>query len=169
MHFPRFRLGRPELQNAEHPTDRPHLDRHWVQWTKWLIVWKKSFRELLETFPRLSRLFPDSQGYPGWRPQKTFFRLFRGFGSECPNRYIHSVALHTVALHFPGFGGVSQDNRATPSEKGPVAPTFSALKGSDALQVASGGVSRCRSYTVACRAAVGHLVSGRDSLRDSCR
>ena len=39
----------------------------------------------------------------------------------------YTVALHSVALHFPGFGGVSQENRATPSEKGPMAPTFSTL------------------------------------------
>ena len=37
---------------------------------------------------------------------------------------------------------MSQENRATPREKGPVAPTFSALKGGVALQVASWEVSR---------------------------
>ena len=41
----------------------------------------------------------------------------------------YTVALHSVTLRFPGFGGVSQENRATPPEKGPVAPTFSALEG----------------------------------------
>ena len=74
----------------------------------------------------------------------------------------YAVALHSVALRFPGFGGVSQGNGATPTEKGPAAPTFSALKGGVALQVASWKVSRyrgCRSYTVACRATKGHLVS----------
>ena len=71
-----------------------------------------------------------------------------------------SVAKHSVAPHFPGFGGVSQENHATHSEKGPVAPTFSALNGGVALEVASWRVSRyrgCCSYTVACRAAVRHL------------
>ena len=34
----------------------------------------------------------------------------------------HTVALHSVALRFQGFGGVSQEDRATPPEKGPVAP-----------------------------------------------
>ena len=29
------------------------------------------------------------------------------------NRYSNPVALHSVALRFPGFGGVSQENRAT--------------------------------------------------------
>ena len=64
----------------------------------------------------------------------------------------HTVVLHSVALCFPGFGGVSQENRATPPQKGPVAPTFSALEGGVALQVVAWKVSRyrgCRSYTVA--------------------
>ena len=55
---------------------------------------------------------------------------------------------------------MSQENGGRPTEKGPVAPTFSALEGGVALQVASWKVSRykgCRIYTVACRAAVGHL------------
>ena len=39
--------------------------------------------------------------------------------------------------HFQGFGGGSQENRATPPEKGPVAPAFAALKGGVTLQVAS--------------------------------
>ena len=30
----------------------------------------------------------------------------------------YTVELHSVALRFPGFGGVSQENRATPPEKG---------------------------------------------------
>ena len=41
----------------------------------------------------------------------------------------------SVALRFPGFGGLSQETRATPPENGPVAPTFSAFKGGAALQV----------------------------------
>ena len=45
-----------------------------------------------------------------------------------PNRYSNPVALHSVALHFPGFGGASHENRATPPDKGAVAPTFSDLK-----------------------------------------
>ena len=58
----------------------------------------------------------------------------------------YAVALHSVALRFPGFGGggESQENRATPPEKGPVAPTFAALEGGVVLQVASRKVSRCR-------------------------
>ena len=47
----------------------------------------------------------------------------------------HTVALRSVALRFPGFGGVSQENRATPPQKGPVAPTFSALEAGVALPV----------------------------------
>ena len=35
----------------------------------------------------------------------------------------HIGALHSVALRFPGFGGVSQENRATPPKRG-VAPRF---------------------------------------------
>ena len=31
-----------------------------------------------------------------------------------PNRCNHTVALHSFALHFPGFRGVSQENRTTP-------------------------------------------------------
>ena len=50
-----------------------------------------------------------------------------------PNSYSNPVALHCCAtlcrICFPGFGGVLQENRATPPEKGRVAPTFSALKG----------------------------------------
>ena len=44
--------------------------------------------------------------------------------------------------------------------KGPIVPTFSALKGGVALQVASWKVSRYsggRSYTVGCHATMGHL------------
>ena len=32
----------------------------------------------------------------------------------------YTVVLHSVALRFPGFGEASQENRATPPEKGPV-------------------------------------------------
>ena len=56
----------------------------------------------------------------------------------------YAVALHSVALRFSGLGGMWQENRATPPEKGPVAPSFSALKRDVALQVASGKVSRYR-------------------------
>ena len=45
-------------------------------------------------------------------------------------------------------------------EKDPVAPTFSALKGGVALQIPPWrcrGTRGCRSYTVACRATMGHL------------
>ena len=62
-----------------------------------------------------------------------------------------TVALHSVALRFPGYGGVSQENRAAPPQRtlwpppfqleGPVAPTFSALKGGVALQGAFPKVS----------------------------
>ena len=55
-----------------------------------------------------------------------------------------SVALLSVALCFPRLGGLSQENRAAPLEKVPVTPTFSALKGGVALQVASWKVSRYR-------------------------
>ena len=48
----------------------------------------------------------------------------------------YTVALHSVALRLPGLG-VSQENRPTPPEKGPVAPAFSALKEGVALQAAS--------------------------------
>ena len=54
---------------------------------------------------------------------------------------------------FPEFGGVSQENRTTPPEKGPVAPTFSALKGCVALPKLPLGryhdTGGCCSYTVA--------------------
>ena len=50
---------------------------------------------------------------------------------------VTTAALHSVALRFPGFGGVSQENRATPPQRGPIAPTLSTLKGGVALQVAS--------------------------------
>ena len=51
--------------------------------------------------------------------------------AKWPNRYSNPVALHcrAFALRFPGAGGVSQENRATPPEEGPVAPPLSALKG----------------------------------------
>ena len=39
---------------------------------------------------------------------------------------------------------MSQENRATPPAKGPVAPTFATLKGGVALQVTSWKVSRYR-------------------------
>ena len=50
------------------------------------------------------------------------------------------MALLYVA-RFPGFGGVSQENRTTSPGKGPVAPTVSALEGGVALQLASWKVS----------------------------
>ena len=57
--------------------------------------------------------------------------------------------------------GVAGESRYTPWKQVPVASTFSALTRGVALQVASWKVSwytgGCRSYTVACRAAVGHL------------
>ena len=56
----------------------------------------------------------------------------------------YTVALHSVALRFPGFGGVWQENRATPPQNGPVVPTFSALKGGVALEVASWKVLQYR-------------------------
>ena len=60
---------------------------------------------------------------------------------------LHSVALHSVALRFPGFGGVSQQNRATPPERG-----LSHFK----LPLGRyRGTRGFRSYTVACRTAVG--------------
>ena len=62
--------------------------------------------------------------------------------AKWPNHYSYTVALHSVALRFPGFGGVSQENCATPPEKGPVTPTFSALKEGVALQTASWKMSR---------------------------
>ena len=49
--------------------------------------------------------------------------------AEWPNRYSNPVVLHSVALRFQRFGGALQENRATAREKGPVAPTFSTLKG----------------------------------------
>ena len=69
-------------------------------------------------------------------------------------------------------GGAAGASLYTPSMD-PVAPTFSALKGDVALQVAQVGGSRCdsrstggcRSYAVARRATMGHLVS--NSLCDS--
>ena len=60
----------------------------------------------------------------------------------------YNVAPHSVALCFPGFGGVSQENRATPL-KLPVAPASSALKRGVALQVASWKVSWYRGVSVA--------------------
>ena len=74
----------------------------------------------------------------------TAHTAFSMSGSKWPNRYSNPVALRSVALRFRGFGGMSQENRATPPEKGPVAPPFSALKGGAALQVASWKVSRYR-------------------------
>ena len=68
------------------------------------------------------------------------------------------TTLHSVALLFSAFGGVSQKNLAAAPSKGPVAPTFSALKGGVALQVASWSLEGVAAQgTVACRAAVGHL------------
>ena len=51
-----------------------------------------------------------------------FFKLSGPTARTMLSRY--TVALHSVALHFPGIGGASQENRATPPKKGPVAPTF---------------------------------------------
>ena len=53
-----------------------------------------------------------------------------------PLSYSNTAALHSVA-RFQDLEGVSQENRATRPEKVPVAPTFSALEGVVALQVAS--------------------------------
>ena len=61
----------------------------------------------------------------------------------------------------PAFGVVWQENRATPPEKGPVAqPTSQPLKRVSRFKLSLGrcrGTGGCRNYTVACRAAVGHL------------
>ena len=59
--------------------------------------------------------------------QHMFYLLGGPTATTILSRFI--VALHSVALCFPRFGGVSQDNRATPPEKSPVAPTFQLLKG----------------------------------------
>ena len=40
------------------------------------------------------------------------------------NKEILAATLHSVALRFPGFGGVSQENRESNPSKGRVAPTF---------------------------------------------
>ena len=77
-----------------------------------------------------------------------FYRTFSGAEHSGPTATVilwqNTVALHCVALRFPGFGGVSQENRATPPQKGPVAPTFSAFEGGVALQVVAWKVSRYR-------------------------
>ena len=82
--------------------------------------WNFSHRGFLRAIQRFPRSSPD-------------------LPAKWPNRYSCTVALHSVALRFPRFRGVSQENRATPPQKGPVAPRFSALEG---LQVASWKVSR---------------------------
>ena len=39
-----------------------------------------------------------------------------------------AISRYTLSRYgFPAFGGVSQENGATPPQKGPVPPTFSAL------------------------------------------
>ena len=81
----------------------------------------------------------------------------RNWSTKWPNWYSHPVSRHTVALHsvalrFPGFGEVSQENRATPPQKGPVAPTFSALEGGCRI-------SSCRSETVALQGGVAATLS----------
>ena len=76
-----------------------------------------------------------------------------------PSRHI--VTIHSVALCFPRCRGVSQVNRATPPQKGPVAPTVSALKGVSHFKLLLGrcrATGGCRSHTVACRDTLGHPV-----------
>ena len=85
-----------------------------------------------------------------------------GGGAKWPNRYSNPVALHCRAtLCRTTFSkiwrGVAGESRY---EKGPVAPTFSVLKGGVHFKLLLGrcrGAGGCRSYTVTCRAAVGHL------------
>ena len=68
----------------------------------------------------------------------------------------YTFSLHSVALRFPEFGGVARESHYSPS-KGPVAPTFSALNGGVALQVASWKVSQYREVSqLHCRLSVGH-------------
>ena len=49
-------------------------------------VFSGRFRDFFQTLETFSRLFADSRGPRGWRPQETFFRLFRGFGPGGPER-----------------------------------------------------------------------------------
>ena len=81
----------------------------------------QSFSQGFQTFRNLFHFFGGSRKGLGH-----FFRLFGISGREGPrdpcslsgptataivSRY--TVALHSVALRFPGFGAVSQENRAT--------------------------------------------------------
>ena len=77
----------------------------------------------LNLSPTYARAAPESWG--GDPPQKKNHPLSGPTATVILSR--HTVALHSVALRFPGFGGVSQENRATPPHKGPVAPTGALL------------------------------------------
>ena len=74
----------------------------------------------------------------------------------------YTVALHSVALRFPGCGGGVRRIALHPLSKGPVAPTVSVPKGVSHFKLALGrcrSTGGCRSYTVACRATAGHSVA----------
>ena len=80
-----------------------------------------------------------------------------GYGLSGPTC---TVALHSVALRFLGFGGVSQENHATLPPKGPC----TALEGGVALQDLKLSLRRCRG-TVAWPATVGRLGYGSNWAR----
>ena len=91
-------------------------------------VSKESFRVLVETFSRLSRLFQDffqTLGGPwGWRPRETFFRLFRGFGPSdgFPSIEVAYVSVLVSNLFFwhPDSAFFCSAPRSSPSWDQPV-------------------------------------------------
>ena len=89
-------------------------------------------------------------------PAKICSRLSGPTATVVLSRY--TVALHSVALRFPGFGGVSQENRTTPPERVLWHLPFQLLKGMSHFKSPLGSRSAggCHSYTVACRPALGH-------------
>ena len=115
---------------------------------------REIWREILVKFSALR--------FPGFgRATENFTKISRQKRCEKTENFMQiSLCWGGALIRFP-WRGDARESRYT-SEKGPAPPTLeiSALKGVSHFQLPLGrchGTGGCRSYTVACRAAVGRL------------
>ena len=80
----------------------------------------------------------------GHTPVEDITKIFRP-ASKWPNHYSNPVALRSVALRFPGFGRVLQENCTAPPLKGPCGTyNFSSYRGVSRFNLPLGRVPRYR-------------------------